>query len=328
MYSRTAIGCLLLFAAAAPSWAEENVPGPKEVRQAIERSLPFLKESGLAWMKQRQCVACHHSAFMIWSHREAARHGIGDAKKIADLSKQSLDLSFGVKQSKLKDNLAKKGGSVEASHLLLGEAAGDAVPSAETATTLTSLMLNAQQADGFWKYEGQSITRSANENDQTTTLWSLFALSFLDKADPSYARSRDLARHWLKNAKPVRESNENLVAWILVANAFGDTQEAQTLVKELIAQQKPDGGWAWMKNRPSDAFATGQSLYALGRMNVTSDEPAVPKAWKFLLSTQQSDGSWKSPTRKANTGFNDIANYWGSAWATIGLARSLPVGDR
>jgi hypothetical protein len=328
MYPRRVIGCLLLFAAAAPIWAEESTPGPKEVRQAIEKSLPFLEESGLAWMKQHQCIACHHSAFMIWSHREAARHGIGDAKKISDLSKQSLDLFVGVKQSKLKDNLTKKAGNVAASHLLLGEAAGDAVPSVELAATLTRVMLNAQQPDGLWKYEGQAITRSANENDQTTTLWSLFALSFVDKTDPSYARSRDLARDWLKKARPARESNENLVARLLVANAFGDTQEAQALVKELIAEQRPDGGWAWMKNRPSDAFATGQTLYALGRMNVSSGEPAVPKAWKFLLSTQQSDGSWKSPTRKAANGFNSIANYWASAWATIGLARSLPVGDR
>ena len=32
----------------------------------------------------------------------------------------------------------------------------------------------------------------------------------------------------------------------------------------MFERQKPDGGWSWVKeNKTSDAFATGQALYAL-----------------------------------------------------------------
>src|SRR4051794_32607672 len=61
-----------------PTTAETTIPGdtvssadPPHVRQAVGRSLVFLEKEGLAWMKERKCIACHHGAFMLWSHNEA-----------------------------------------------------------------------------------------------------------------------------------------------------------------------------------------------------------------------------------------------------------------
>src|SRR6476661_3009065 len=49
---------------------------PEQARKAVERSLPFLKDEGVQWIRQRQCHSCHHVGFMIWSLNEAKRHGL------------------------------------------------------------------------------------------------------------------------------------------------------------------------------------------------------------------------------------------------------------
>jgi hypothetical protein len=59
-------------------------------------------------------------------------------------------------------------------------------------------------------------------------------------------------------------------------------------------------------------------------LGLGGEDPAVRRAWKFLLQTQRADGSWYAPTKKPNAKDNPIAAYWGSAWATIGLLHTLP----
>jgi hypothetical protein len=95
-------------------------------------------------------------------------------------------------------------------------------------------------------------------------------------------------------------------------------------VKELSSRQNPDGSWSWGKGFPGDPYATGQSLYALGRAGVKNDDPVVQRAWKYLLERQRPDGSWYAPTKKPENKDNPVAPYWASAWATIGLVRTLP----
>ena len=63
--------------------------------------------------------------------------------------------------------------------------------------------------------------------------------------------------------------------------------------RELASAQRTDGGWAQLPALPSDAYATGQALVALresGLFNPAS--PAFIRGVKYLLGTQEPDGSW------------------------------------
>ena len=55
------------------------------VRDAVSRSLPFLEKEGVAWMKDRRCMSCHHVPFLLWSHRSAQAQGFAvDSQKLAE----------------------------------------------------------------------------------------------------------------------------------------------------------------------------------------------------------------------------------------------------
>lgn len=77
----------------------------------------------------------------------------------------------------------------------------------------------------------------------------------------------------------------------------------------------------------SDAFATGQTLFALALLGGTDDRETIRKAQMFLLCSQGTDGAWHVSADRVREGdasesLDEIFTYWGSAWATIGLLRS------
>src|SRR5215212_9925032 len=71
--------------------ADQLLPTSKNVRAAVERSLPYIEKVGTAWMQQRKCSSCHNVTFLIWSHNEAAAREFNvDRTKLAEWTKWSL----------------------------------------------------------------------------------------------------------------------------------------------------------------------------------------------------------------------------------------------
>ena len=84
----------------------------------------------------------------------------------------------------------------------------------------------------------------------------------------------------------------------------------------------------------SDAFASGEALYALnaaGKMPVTN--PVYQKGIRYLLRAQEKDGSWHVKTRSIwtqpyfDSGFPHGQDQWisaaGTAWATMALSATV-----
>lgn len=114
--------------------------------------------------------------------------------------------------------------------------------------------------------------------------------------------------------------------------APGETNVA-ALWKQLGELQQPDGGWRQADGLASDAFATGQSLYALHRAGATVDNEAVQRAIEFLIRTQQADGTWSmvsqsDPTDGRPADYLNPITYAGTAWAVLGIASHVPAADK
>ena len=106
--------------------------------------------------------------------------------------------------------------------------------------------------------------------------------------------------------------------------------DVNSLTRKLLEAQNEDGGWSNLsKNSESDAFATGMTLYALSQLDQSEIEQPVARAREFLLRSQLANGSWNVPANRIREGdrndsVDEVFSYWGTAWATIGLTRTLP----
>ena len=90
--------------------------------------------------------------------------------------------------------------------------------------------------------------------------------------------------------------------------------------------------------KDSSAFATGESLVALHTAGLPVADPIYQRGVKFLLSTQQEDGSWYVKTRALafqpgfDSGFPHGADQFmssaGTGWAAMALTLALPEGGQ
>ena len=190
-----------------------------------------------------------------------------------------------------------------------------------------------QNRDGHWAW---NLPRPPIQSSD------IGATALAIQALRSYAipgRQRELeqrvqrARAWLSKARP--EFNEERVYQLLgLAWAGQSSGKLKKLAEELVRDQRADGGWGQLPALSSDAFATGQALYALTEAAALSaHHPAVKSGIRFLLKTQLADGTWHARRRTfpfqppMQSGFPHGADSWLSAaatsWAVMALASTL-----
>src|SRR4029453_3314999 len=85
--------------------------------------------------------------------------------------------------------------------------------------------------------------------------------------------------------------------------------------------------WIQTNDMPSDAWASGQALYALAHAGIKSNQEAISRGQTFLVKTQRNDGSWSMtsrPTEPGGQGSKSLIPITGagSAGAVLGLVRS------
>jgi hypothetical protein len=311
-------------AAKSDASTPDSSPDPQQVRRAAVRGLQFVEQKAVAWIKTENCVACHHGPFLLWTHDEAKSAGIAvDENKLREWTQWALKNSSPQKMDKgCKDDL-------DCHHQMRLSRRPSLLDqkTEESFQAISDHLLGRQQPDGSWSPGNRFRTqqrRSQKESKEVTTMWSVLALGTVEKNVEGRTKSHQKALAWLKETHPGR-SNESLVLHLLIQNEFGEANRKQELLKALLGNQNEDGGWSWLNGEASDALATGLSLYALSIVKPSNDL-AIRRANRFLLNTQQQDGSWIVPTTltKSKRAECGVPTYWGTAWATIGLLRSLP----
>ena len=125
-------------------------------------------------------------------------------------------------------------------------------------------LVTIQASDGRWI---NSIPRPPIESsDVTATALAIHAIKTYgwQGRKEEFAASIEHARRWLWTVKA--ETNEEAIFQLLGLHWAGEPAEKLTgLVESLRQQQRKDGGWAQLPTLESDAYATGEALYALAQ---------------------------------------------------------------
>jgi hypothetical protein len=172
-------------------------------------------------------------------------------------------------------------------------------------------------------------------DDFLTTAMTIYALTVyspvIEKADTESRLARAAA--WLASSQAMT-TQERAFQLLGLGWAKGDTAAIDRATRSLVDTQRSDGGWAQLPTMGSDAYATGQALYALSVAgNVQADNSVYQRGVKYLLRTQAPDGSWHIKSRSLpiqpyfESGFPYGHDQWisaaGTSWASMALSRAF-----
>jgi hypothetical protein len=314
-------------------------PTPPQARKAVERGLAFLEKDAAKWRKEHNCSSCHHGTMTVWALSEARSQGYPiAAETLADVviwTKERLkDID--------KPRDTRPGWKMVNTPAVYLAVMAQTVPkqealSADELQRIAGHLVRHQETDGSWAW---SLAPAKNrpppvfESDEVVTRLAYLALGPQVPADPAkkseFRDSRQKASAWLQKTKP-SDTTQAVAVRLLVKVRAGES--GKTLapdIDHLLGLQNKDGGWGQLRDLPSDAYATGQALYVLNLAGVNNSRVQIQRGVAFLVAQQKEDGSWPMKSR-AHPGEKPMTNpvpitYFGSAWATLGLLRSVPKG--
>jgi hypothetical protein len=326
-YLAAAFGVLAWSAAAL---ADEPARPPSDVTAAIDRGLGFLAKDALVWKSDHNCASCHHAGMIIWAMQESKVRGFGvDEPVLAELTRwvaESGDGKIGTPRPANAPNAM----STRALYFALA-LESDPHPDAAAQEGLKRFLKtieSEQTENGSWS--GWPETRPPMFGDSDESMTALAALSLQPAAasgdEPSRA-ALDKGIAWLATVKSDDDPQSIAMRLVLWRRLGRPAEEWEPLVRRIEGAQNADGGWSQTKEMPSDAWATGQALYALAHAGINSDDPAIERGRAFLVKTQREDGSWPMISRPMKPGGAGAKNPIpitgaGSAWAVLGLVRS------
>jgi ankyrin repeat protein len=329
------------------SGAKGSAPSPpvlkprreNAIQSAIQGSLPLIQRADANFVPKAACVSCHNNSLAAMAVGAARKSGFQvDEKTAAQQVKANL---FGLE--KLRDYLHQgffvpvedTFGPVVLSYILIGLDAERYKPDLNT-DAVAMYLKSHQSPDGQWAF-GVADTRPPLCSDYIgQTALSMRALQlYAPKADKAaYDQAIQLASAWM--AKAQATNNDDRAHRLLgLAWAGKDKDATQKAVRELLATERPDGGWSDLESMESSAYATGKSLFALQTAGLPASDAAYRRAVQFLLNTQQEDGSWYVRTRAMgfqpyfDAGFPHAFDQWisaaGTNWATLALSQASPA---
>ncbi|HTB18916.1 MAG TPA: ankyrin repeat domain-containing protein [Bryobacteraceae bacterium] len=295
-----------------------------DTRAAITRSIQLLERTSDQFFHKSGCFACHEQPAAEFAAAAARAKGIPVDEKASH--ERLLQITLPINPVQLEGAAALGGAD---NNLYAVEALVRAgYPSNHITDFLAANLAASQGGDGGWHLPGYSRS-PMQDSDFSRTAMAMRALKVYGtpgRADEMKQRL-DQGKQWLLQADPVilEDMDMRLVG---VAAAGASAGELRKLAKPILALQRPDGGWAQRRGFPSDAYATGMTLWALNEAGVMRPDP---KSVKFLLGTQNADGSWHVASRATKfqqyfeSGFPYGHDQWISTMATGWAANALAL---
>ncbi len=306
---------------------------PEAIKKAINKSLPLLQRTSHVFLENAGgCQSCHHQDLTAVNLSLAKEKGFA----VNDTSLNEIfDSIMHVIRSR-KEVLMQNDDPVAivmSSGYQLWALWANRYKSNKLIEMLVKTLMQRQTNDGSWVSPSPRPPLEYYAFSATALMVSAIQYYSPASLKPEVAQRIEKARAWMVRTVP--ETNEEKVFQLLGLKWItGDKNFIQQQAKKLLAAQREDGGWSQLTNLETDAYATGQALYALYQSGLlNADDAAYQKGISFLLKTQYEDGSWKVKSRSVpfvafvQNGFphekDQFISAAGTNWATMALTLAV-----
>ncbi|HLK20584.1 MAG TPA: ankyrin repeat domain-containing protein, partial [Bryobacteraceae bacterium] len=327
----------MLCVATALSAAEAS---SDQIRQAATRAVDLLQSSQKDWYAKQSCESCHHQIMPAIAFAVARAHGIPINETIAhDNAVHAFapfaNLDRAVQFTHIIDP------SLDDGYRLVAMDAAGVRPNLTTAV-YAKLIASRQRPDGHWVTIDQRPPQSYSYITATAVCVRAMQVFGHKNLASDTAQRVQRAALWLSAQHP-RDTEERTFQLIGLHWAGASAKDLARLANELISTQRSDGGWNSVADRASDAYSTGEALMALhDAAGISTDSPAWQRGVRFLLDTQQPDGSWHVVSRLHppaqvsppyfETGYpyghDQFVSAMGACWAIMALASASGPGHK
>ncbi len=269
-----------------------------QIRSSAARAVTLVQQSTVGFYRTQDCFSCHDHALPMLTFRLARERGIAvDEAAAAQVAMKGLtklpdlvSIDRAIQDNMLVDTASSDGWA------LISAGAAGLKPNLVTAVYARRIA-NWQRADGHWATIDVRPPQGYSEFTATAVAVQAMQLYMPQQLRHETAERTARAKSWFLTAQP--KDNEDYAFRLFGLYWSGATPaESARATREMLALQRPNGGWAQLPHMQPDAYATGQALVALheaGGVPVT--DPAWQKGLKYLLSTQDDAGAWHVRTR-------------------------------
>lgn len=324
-YQNPAILPLLGLSLAKPAAAALGAPR-RGVREAIQDALSASQGSASKFLGAGGCVSCHAENVNGIAVSAAKPLGI---KADYDLEERESHVTATLRGA-LEQQLFQvqdPSASVDGMQFSLLQLAGSGVAPTLATDSLVHHIAAMQRKEGDWP--NYFVARPPLEDggfSHTAKGIRVLRLYHIAGRKAEFDERVARAAAWLETAEPSTTEDR---AMQIMGIAWAGRKEPASRVHQLIGKQRPDGGWGQTDNLSSDAYATGEALWALHESGMAPSDAVYRRGVDYLLRAQQEDGTWHVVTRALTiqpyfeSGFPHGHDQWisqaGSALAAMAL---------
>ncbi len=329
---RIALSEVKVFEAAQPGYTSLQERHPEiagwknSPRQAAQFGLDWLSQAAPDWDAKNKCFGCHVQAQVLLGQAIGLKNGY-----VVD------EESFALLERKIRGYQGLDGGQYDGSWFN-----GSLSATAFAATALASVDerraaaedSNLQQAvswllpkeypPGWYIADNEGFPIIQGHFQSTANVTAILVDAHRRTGEEKFRRAADRAVGWIA-ASDTQTTQDRM--YKVVALARYGTPEQRRLIRpeleHLAAEQWKDGGWKERATMTgSNAYATGQVLYALKQAGASTHSGVFRRGVQYLIETQMRDGRAGviGPWKAINTQSMRPTNFDPTMWAAIGLA--------
>ena len=312
-----------------PSTLSASLPAAdvrRSAREAITKALAVSRGPATKFLATGGCPSCHAQHLNGLAVSAAKPLGIqADYELEAREARATAILRGGIEQQlfQVQDPAA----GVDSQEFSLMQMAASRVAPTLATDSLVHHIAAMQRKEGDWPNYG-SVRPPLEDGGFSHTAKGIRALSLY--AIPGRKAEFDdritRAAAWLEEAEPLTTEDRTMQ---ILGIVWAGLKAPSNRVRQLVSKQRSDGGWGQTDHLASDAYATGEALWALHEAGMAPSGPVYRRGVDFLLRTQQEDGTWHVVTRALGfqpyfqSGFPYGHDQWisqaGTAMASIAL---------